>query len=56
MSYAFFANAFAKDSALLVNGVVNKLGSLKHITNEGKLEFISDITGKKISLDYLLKL
>ena len=47
---------WAKQSALLVNGVVNKLGSLKHITNEGKLEFISDITGKKISLDYLLKL
>ena len=48
---------WAKQSALLTNGIVTKLGGLKYITNEGKLEFIPDITtGKKISLDYLLKL
>ena len=42
---------WAKQSALLINGVVYKLGGLKYITNNDILKFISEVTGEPCTLE-----
>ena len=42
---------WAKRSAYLIDGVVHEISGLIHITDNGKLQFISDITGEQVCLD-----